>query len=185
MERALNRAFAALLPLAALTAGCVTISWDESGNGPPPPAAPCQVVTFWENHVTFAPDPARGGVNAPVLLGKLYLFGPEIGFPLNGDGSLVVQLEDESAGKPVPLEVWNFDPETLKRCQRKDAVGWGYSVCLPWGTYRPDVSKVHLRVCYLPAKGTPLYTDNHLTLDRDNGVLSTGPTLTEPNNPPR
>src|SRR5438094_874676 len=83
---------------------------------PPPPDTPCQVVTFWENHVTFAPDPARAGVNAPVLLGKLYLFGPEIGFPLTGDGSLVVQLEDETAGKPVPLERWNFDPETLRRC---------------------------------------------------------------------
>src|SRR5205823_5169365 len=72
MALALNRVpavLAALLPLAVLAAGCVTIGWDESGKGPPPPDTPCQVVTFWENHVTFAPDPARAGVNAPVLLG--------------------------------------------------------------------------------------------------------------------
>ena len=38
-----------------------------------------------------------------------------------------------------------------------DLVGWGYSLFLPWATYKPEINRVHLKVRYLPLKGGPLY----------------------------
>jgi hypothetical protein len=126
-----------------------------------PPHGPVhQVVATWNNQVLFAPDPVHGGRLSPGLAGRLYLFGPEIACPLEGDGSLVVDLYDESCDKPVMLEEWRFDHDTLQRLFRKDVIGWGYTVLLPWGTYKPEIKQVHLKVCYQPAMGSPLYAES-------------------------
>ena len=98
---------------------------------------------------------------APGLVGRIYLFGPDVGAPLVGDGSLVADLYDDTAGPAPkgarPLEEWQFDRQTLKRLQRRDAIGWGYTVFLPWATCKPEITRVHLKVRYVPSKGTPLY----------------------------
>jgi hypothetical protein len=124
---------------------------------------PCQLGTFWRKEVVYAPDPVHGGAPNPGLAGRLYLFGPENGSPpLAGDGSLVVDLFDDSgiaAGAPSKrLERWCIDKDTLKRLMRHDIIGDGYTLFLPWGTFKPDIRLVHLLVCYQPQKGTPLYT---------------------------
>jgi hypothetical protein len=96
------------------------------------------------------------------LAGRLYLFGSQVKRPLVGDGTLIVDLYDDTCDpKPDrPLEEWRFDKATLQRLEREDAVGLGYTLFLPWGTYRPEINRVHLRVCYEPAHGTPLYAEN-------------------------
>jgi hypothetical protein len=151
----------ALLPLAG---GCVTTSnWLGGTADGPPVGVPCQVVATWDAEVRFAPDPVRGGMMAPGLAGRLYLFGPQIDFPMGADGSVVVDLFDATHPGPLPaapLEEWRIDRETLLRLQRRDAIGWGYTLFLPWGTYRPDLGVVQLKVRYEPAKGTPLYAEN-------------------------
>jgi hypothetical protein len=153
---------AALLPLVALAGGCVTLDGLRSGDAPPPPGIPCRVVAWWQPHVVFTPDPVRHGASAPGLAGRLYLFGPQIDFPMVGDGSLVVDLYDETGcppGQPALQEEWRLDPVTLKQLLRRDMIGWGYTLFLPWGRYRPDLTRVQLRVRYEPAHGSPLFAE--------------------------
>jgi hypothetical protein len=144
--------------------GCVgTGSFLNSGNEKPTGNV-CQVLVTWNPEVVFAPDPAHGGTPAPGIAGRLYLFGPEINYPLTGDGCVVVDLYDDtpSAGgkAPVLLEEWRIDKDTLKRLERRDAVGWGYTLFLPWGTYRPEITQVQLRLRYETGQGAPLYAES-------------------------
>lgn len=68
------------------------------------------------------------------------------------------------------LEQWRFDPQTLKRLLKKDMIGQGYTLFLPWGTYRPDVRRVRVNVRYevdgaMPvyANGEPVHLDHSST----------------------
>ena len=161
---------AALLPLVALAGGCVTLDCLRPADEPPPPGVPCRVVAWWQPHVVFTPDSARQGVSAPGLAGRLYLFGPTIDFPQVGDGGVLVELYDDAVNPPTGklLEQWQIDKDTLKRLLKKDAIGWGYTLFLPWGSYRPDITRVHLTCRYEPAKGTPLYADaSPLTVEHE------------------
>jgi len=127
-------------------------------------------VTTWTGQLEHGPDPTRSGAQVPGLAGRLYLFGPEIGTPLEADGKATVDLYDETpraAGcQPVLVERWNFDKDTLKLLLRKDTIGWGYTLFLPsWEAYRPDMTQVRVKVCYQPAQGSPLYTEHAMTLN--------------------
>ena len=72
-----------------------------------------------------------------------------------------MDLYDDGVGGPpggVLLEEWRIDKDTLKRLYKKDIVGHGYTLFLPWASCRPEVTKVHLTVRYDPAGGgSPLY----------------------------
>ncbi len=147
-----------------LLAGCVTLQTnDGSGSAPPPPsAAPSQIVATWRPDVYYAADPAHGGVERPTLFGRVYLFGPELGYPMTGDGKLVVDLYEGAVphgATGTPLEEWRFDPATLKGLLKRDMIGWGYTIPLPWSTYRADVSSVVLKARYEPVKGAPLFAE--------------------------
>ncbi len=158
----------------AVSPGCVTLG-PVSPAREAPTAAACQVAATWSNQVVSTPDPAHRGEPVLGLAGRVYLFGPSLDAPVVGDGSLVVDLYDDThpprSNPPLPMEEWRLDRDTLKRLLRRDAIGWGYTVFLPWGTYRPDVSRVHLKVCYTPAQGTPLYASSApLTLNREGAL---------------
>jgi hypothetical protein len=160
----------ALLCLAP-ACGCTSLEAFTAKTDCPPVGPAFRVVATWNNEVIFAPDPTRNGAENPGLAGRVYLFGPEISYPLGGDGAIMVDLYDETAPgsktNPVMLEHWTFDKETLKLLQRKDMIGWGYTLFLPWGTYKPEIRQVRLQLCYQPEKGTPLYTEStRLTLTR-------------------
>jgi hypothetical protein len=172
--------WAVVVVLWALAApGCVLLDkCTTCYGGPPAPGTACQVVTTWSNKVHYIPDPANGGVPAPGLAGRLYLFGPTVDFPMTGDGTAVVQLFDEGAATPGGqlLEQWEFNQEMLRRLLKKDTIGWGYTLVLPWGRYQPDLTRVRLTCCYTPAKGTPLFADpSSVTLD--HGVPPPGTTV--------
>ena len=172
--RAPRHGLLALLPVLALSAGCLSLGGEAADGAPPPAGAVHQVVSTWQPHVVYAADPTHGGTPGPGLAGRLYLFGPEIGYPLGGDGSLVIDLYDASdpARSGVLQERWNFDPQTLKTLLRRDMIGWGYTLFLPWGSYRTDVTRVQLRVRYQPAKGAPIYAEcAPLTLAGENGKM--------------
>ena len=150
-----------LFPFALSLAGCVSTGSFINLGGETGSEAPCQVVATWNPGVVNTPDPVHDGEETPGLVGRIYLFGSEIGAPLMGEGSMVVSLYDDTAGPAGKgahaLEEWQMDRETLKRLQRRDAIGWGYTVFLPWATYKPEINRVHLKVRYLPLKGGPLY----------------------------
>ena len=130
-------------------------------------------MATWRPDVYYAADPAHGGVERPTLFGRVYLFGPELGFPMTGDGKLVVDLYEGAVphgATGTPLEEWRFDPATLKGLLKRDMIGWGYTIPLPWSTYRADVTTVVLKARYEPTKGAPLFAEG-----RPDGGPSSGP----------
>src|SRR6266481_6013325 len=79
-----------------IISGCVTIGQVLS-LGEDVPAAPVrQIATTWGNQVVFTPDPVQGGAQTPGMAGRLYLFDAR-GLPVAGDGSLSIELYDDSA----------------------------------------------------------------------------------------
>jgi hypothetical protein len=171
---------AGLVVILGVASGCVNMT-SLSTHDAPPIGGAAQVVATWKREVIFTPDPAHNGTPIPGLAGRVYLFGETVDYPLAGDGALVVDLYLDSAkpGAPTtpPVEEWRFDPATLKRLSRRDAIGWGYTLFLPWGTYKPEIDHVHLKLRYEPPTGYPLYGDSGpLTLAHaDSG--SSAPTV--------
>jgi hypothetical protein len=169
-----------LAPVLTLACGCVTLEQTGCKASAPPTGVPCQVVATWQPQVKFAADPVHGGVQAPGLAGRLYLFGPEVGYPMAGDGSVVVDLYDATCatgGPPVMIEEWQLDSATLKKLLKRDAIGWGYTMFLPWGSFRPDIARVSLRVRYQPLQGAPLFAESAaMTLNHEG---ESGPVVTQ------
>jgi hypothetical protein len=164
-----------VLLIAAVNGGCVSLPYvsNLSGDEPPPPGQAFQVVAWWQPEVRYAADPTRNGAAIPGLAGRIYLFGQEPCHPFPGDGGFVMDLFDASGSQEVQLEEWRFDPDTMKRLLRRDIMGWGYTVFLPWNTYKPEITRVHLKVRYLPLKGSPLFFEgNPMAL---NGAGATTP----------
>ncbi len=160
---------------AALLPGCVTSGSSLMAPGfmDKPSEPPCNVQAFWQKQVMFTPDPANRGVPTPGLAGRVYFSGSDLGATREADGALVVDLyallPERPASGPVHLERWNIDKDTLKRLMKADAVGVGYTLFLPWGTYQPDVTQVRLKVQYNPVKGTPLYAEGQPMILERNG----------------
>jgi hypothetical protein len=155
----------ALLCGMALSAGCVTLGGWLSTGEEPPRGPVCQVVATWHNEVVMTPDPAHNGNPTPGIAGRIYLFGPTVDFPKAGDGSILVDLFDEThatAEQPAKLlEEWRVDRITLQRLLRRDVIGWGYTIFLPWGTCRPEITRIRLKLRYEPAAGgAPLYAES-------------------------
>jgi hypothetical protein len=168
-----------LIACPCLLAGCVTTDkWSEVAANRPT-GIPCKVVATWNPQVVYTPNPVDGK-RLPGFAGRVYLFGQEMNRTILGDGTMSVELFTEvvkgDQKKEVILEQWNFDKDTLKKLEKRDPVGWGYTVFLPWGTYKEDLNKVELRLHYIPpAKGAyPLHADSApLTLNRNISFEST------------
>jgi hypothetical protein len=151
---------AALVVCGAL-AGCVTLDPFTKRHEGPPAGPISEVAVTWDKAIAFVPDFTHGGAMTPGLMCRVYLFGADAGVPLAGDGTVAIDLFDDtslaSGGKAVLKEQWNLDKDTLKGCLRKDLVGWGYTLFLPWGTYNPSIKQVHMMVRYTPGTGIPFY----------------------------
>ena len=148
-----------------LAAGCVaTESFHIPDLGDESTAPVCRIEAWWENKVMYAADPANRGAPTPGLAGRVYLHGEQVGKPLRADGTMIVDLHavlpERQDGQLVHLERWNLDKDTLRRLLRQDIIGWGYTLFLPWGTYRPNITQVQLKLQWTPPKGIPLYADN-------------------------
>ncbi|MCX7700907.1 MAG: hypothetical protein N2039_08520 [Gemmataceae bacterium] len=138
-----------------------------------PPKAqgpPVEMLANWHKQIQVGMDPVSQSPIAAIT-GRLYLFDATGGHPIGGDGNLSVELYENSAdsnGKPKQLETWKFDSDALKQCAKIDNLGYGYSLALPWSTYRPEIQKIHMVVKFEPKEGTPLTTMSHvISLDHD------------------
>lgn len=178
LQDAGRRATGIALSVCLLLCGCVTTGSFLPGHVEKPPIGPVfQIVATWNKEVVFAPDPTRGGAPQPGLVGRIFLFGPELSFPHLGDGGLIVDLFDDAPvcqGKPaVHIEQWRFDKDSLRLLARKDGIGWGYTIFLPWGTYQPTISQVHLRVRFEPQKGAPIYQESSSLILAPTNIVGT------------
>ena len=54
---------------------------------------------------------------------------------------------------------------------KKDIVGWGSTLALPWSKCTPDVDKIHVRCRYKPKSGAPLFSESAVTIARENGTI--------------
>jgi hypothetical protein len=159
------------LALAVLApAGCLDkyMVKKEPAAPAPPPESKQRIVSVWDNKVHFADDSQHGGAPMPVLVGKIFLFGPEIDtvdsakspvMPFIGDGSLIIDLYDNTPHRgvetdPKMLEEFRIDPVTLKKFAKKDVFGDGYTIFFPWYTYRADISHVYIIMRYTFPDGT-------------------------------
>jgi hypothetical protein len=147
--------------LVVLSSGCVTTHpWLTSSEHHGANTV-SEVNAIWEGHIRVTQDTVNGGRPLPGLAGRLYLFGPDLGHTKKGNGTVTVDLFDTSnpqpGVRPRHLERWEFDQVSLGRLLKKDKIGWGYTLFLPWPAYRPDITHVRLNAFYTPANGAPVY----------------------------
>jgi hypothetical protein len=170
-------------PLLVLMAGCLTLD-DKLRDVPT--GTPVQIGATWQPFVVFGTDPTREGASTPGLAGRLYVCS-QTGLPIGAPGNVEVRLypDPPNPGAPdTPLEIWKIDSATLRSKLQRDMAGWGYSLQLPWGTYKPELTHVRMTVRFDPCNGSlPLFTQNpHLTLHGDGPpqVISTTSTPVQP-----
>ena len=147
----------------AALAGCVTTDvhappwsfFDGPSHGPVG-----QLVTMWAEGIVEQPDRQTGAL-MPGFSGRVYLFSINQTAPLGADGAMRVCLFDcnDPRGASAPaLEIWELRDVDIKQMLKKDGVGWGYNLWLPWSTYRPDISRVAIRMQYVPKIGMPIWS---------------------------
>jgi Glycine zipper len=142
---------------------------DSQGNDKPTKV--CQVVANWTPQVQFVPDTVHEGRKMPGIVGRLYLFGEQVGFPLTGDGMVHLELSAILPERPqdgwICLEKLDIDKESLKKLLIPDdplLKGPAYTMFLPWWSYRPDVTQIQMTLSYTPEKGTPLCSTSKFSL---------------------
>jgi hypothetical protein len=149
------------LVLAALLPGCVPMQANLRPDDHPPTGTPTEVEVVWKHEVCFAPDTVNSGSPVPSVVGRMYVFGGPKGSPIAADGTLLVRLFNEERtgpdGRAQFLGQWQIDSKSLAAMRAKDAIGWGYTLILPWSPYDPAITHVHLMVSYQPLQGSPLF----------------------------
>jgi hypothetical protein len=161
----------------ALLPGCASVDSNAKGGVSPPVAPVAQLQALWQNRVITTPDVAHKGASLPGLVGRVYLLGTDLTQPVKGDGTLLVDLYDADQNTPQGqqrlLEHYEFPKKVLDQLLRKDVVGWGYTVFLPWPEYQPDIKHVELRASYNRANGTTVFSDAaQLCFHSDNAGLT-------------
>lgn len=129
---------------------------------PAKPGEAARLTAAFSNKVTYAPDPTRGGDPVPGLLGRMYVFSTDEAVPIVADGELIVDVWDNSPkvndGKPKLMEVWHLDAAAFAKFRKRDIIGEGYSIFLPWSTYNIDVRQINVIVRYTGKDGRVLMT---------------------------
>ena len=167
-----RRSFLLAALLLALASGCVS-----SGQLTPDLVNTnqvSQVVGMWNNQVLIGVDPAHNGAPMYGLAGRVFLFTQGMREFLLADGNMVIEmwatLPEQPQGPPVRLESWEIKKDLLNSaCLGKDGWGQGYTMNLPWPSYRPDLAQVDMRIRYKPAKGLPIYGKSTVVLNNGPG----------------
>jgi len=156
----------------ALASGCAgvdqLIAANHAAEKPATPVA--RVVAMWNNQVITGVDPAHGAAPMYGLAGRVYLYPVDFKENLTADGKLVVELyavpPEQPQAPPVKMESWELKKDILNSINRRtDGVGEGYSLSLPWPSYRPEIAQVQMRVIYVPEKGLPVIDQSPVALN--------------------
>lgn len=141
--------------------------------------AATNMAVAWRNRIEYLPDPSRNGATGAGLAGQLFLYGgPKLEFA-QADGTLTIDLVDDTPrapGQPAATpERWQFDKHTLRKLQTNDETfGRSYVLFLPWPAYKPDITKVRISARYDPDGGHPLF-QAPATVTIDTSVPGIGP----------
>src|ERR1019366_1264701 len=135
--------------LAGMLLGNLWVAIGLNGVGNAEREAPVgRVVACWYN---------RAG--SPKLIGSAYLFAGDNGRAVAAAGRLEVQAFDMAPAlrgeEPRLLAQWTFDAEALKKLQRKDMIGDGYTVTAFWTDIPANVANIKVQTVYVPDQGAP------------------------------
>ena len=156
-----------------LASGCTTLDVGLGCGDGPPRGDVRSVQVRWFPEIASAPDSTRGGAENKGIVGRLYLSGAiALKECYEAEGDVTVFLYNDSVPveqgmEQTPMEGWKIDRVTLQKLARKDVVGWGYTLFLPWSSYRPDVTRVHMKLQYDRPKG-----GSHCTRFRTRSALN-------------
>lgn len=120
------------------------------------------MAVAWGPRIAHLPDPTKNGAMGSGIVGQMFLYGgPKMEF-VQADGTLTVDLIDETPrapGQPAATpERWQFDKNALRSLQMgHETFGKSYVLFLPWPAYRPDITKVRISARYDPEHGHTLY----------------------------
>jgi hypothetical protein len=155
--------------LLALASGCVSSGQllPDASPGTPPVN---QVVAVWNTQVVAGVDPAHDGAPLYGVAGRVYLYGTDQRDFLIADGKLILELyavpPEQPQGPAVRMQAWEIKKEILNgACLRRDGFGQGYTLNLPWESYRPDITHVEMRLRYEPARGMPVFGRSFVKLN--------------------
>jgi hypothetical protein len=132
-------------------------NWLQSNSN----AAPVNdMFAYWDARVRLTEDSSNGGVQRHGLAGRLFLFND--GQCVEANGKVIVKMVDlthpEPGKEPELLGEWGFPATALKQLRRRDGLGEGYTLFLPWPNFHPAIKHVQVQVCYVPEKGSPRYS---------------------------
>ncbi len=167
-----------LLTLLLGASGCVTTEAFFAMGDEKPAGKVCQVTVNWRPQVQFVPDTVHEGRPMPGVIGRMYLFGEQVGFPMAGDGTVHLELSAILPERPqegwICLEKLDVDKASLKKLLIPDdhILGTAYTMFLPWWSYRPDVTQIQMTVSYAPETGTPLFTVSKISLNPSDSALA-------------
>lgn len=145
--------------MALCLSGCVATDFftHKSQKDGPAQSPVSEVSMVWKG-LAVTQDSVNGGRPLPGLAGRMYLIGPEMGAPKLCDGTVVVEMSaPDEKGEMKVMERWQIDPVTLKRLARKDVIGNGYTLFLPWSSYSPTLTQAQMRVTFIPTGVSPIY----------------------------
>ena len=183
-----RRGFSLAALLLALASGCVSSGQVTSDLVTTNQVS--QVVGVWNNQVLIGVDPAHNGAPMYGLAGRIFLYSAGMDRNLYSDGNMVIEMwgtpPEQPQSPPVRLESWEIKKDILNSaCLRKDGFGEGYTLNLPWPSYRPDLSQLQMRVRYEPPKGLPVYGESTVVLNRGaNPELTASHRMEGPNHQP-
>jgi hypothetical protein len=143
----------------AALSGCVILESAGLSKAPEPPPLPVnEVMTYWDRSIRVA----QSDTGAPLMgvAGRVYLINDDLKRMVDAQGSIHVAIRDTTPGAPggqyaIKCEIKEPD---LKRLKKKDMLGDGYTLFVPFESYRPDIRQIEVQVCYVPKGGPQKYS---------------------------
>lgn len=141
--------------------GCQSMNFSAPWAESAPIGCPNEVVAIWQDGVDVQLDANHGGMPIPGFAGRIVFMQSNNGQSgqsvlVNGPVKILLYDDRPVQGPPEPLETWTILPEHLSLLVKKDMMGWGYSIWLPWNTYRKDIQNVKMMVEYVDSTGNKL-----------------------------
>jgi len=116
-----------------------------------------EVLAYWRSEVYFSQDEENQKKPLPGLAGRVMFASQSSNRMVEATGELVVRLYDmTNVAAPRLLAEYGFDPHALKKLKSEDRFGDGYTLFLPWETYRPEVRQVQVELRYFPKDGSEI-----------------------------
>jgi hypothetical protein len=161
-------AWLAALTMVAAAVGCAAPKsyFARPDKEKAPTGEVCEILPIFQHTVCYSQDPVHNGQKIPCLAGTVYLLSRGSPYPVECNGTMVLELYDDSnPQESVRKENWEINKDILKTRlvygNDPTSFGWGYNLILPWASYNPQMTRVHLHIAVKGDKSTlPVFMDS-------------------------